>query len=295
MSRDKVALGFLLAFLSAVAGAVRYNLSVFAFEEHGFPYESFLAFALFVGLLCSTGHVLVKQGGRGFVPLKGRWREALLYGVLMAWGTFANFLGLNYLNETVVVSLAQSNILFTILLAVWLLGERFTAIEWVATAVILAGMFFLRPWTGGGQALGFAIVASGMLSGAFSTVVAKRGVRDIPPEVLMVWRNAVALAVTGTYVLVRHPLPTWNAATVAAGLAMGVAGPYLHGLFFLQALRYIDAAKAALTNRVQPAVVFVLSWLLLGKLPGRGEIASALLLVAGAFLLARARRDKRGA
>ncbi len=290
--RDKVALGYLLAFLSALTGAVRYNLAVFAHDAHGFEYVSFLAFALIVGLVCSTGHVLATRGPSGFVPLRGRWKQALLYGVLMAWGTLSSFLALNYLNETVVVSLAQSNILFTIILAVWLLGERFTRLEWLATTVILAGWFFLRPWQGGGQVIGFVIVASGMLSSAFSTVVAKRGVAGIAPEVLMVWRNAVALVVTGIYVFNKNPVPHWNAATLIAGIAMGITGPYLHGLFFLQALRHIDAAKAALTNRIQPAIVFVLSWLLLNKLPGQDEIMSAMLVVVGAFLLALASRRR---
>ena len=96
-------IGFLLAFASAVAGAARYNLAVYA-EGLGFSYVPFLAYALAVGLLCSSVHVLLVDGRKGFVPLAGRWREALLYGVLMAWSTLSHFLALHYLNETVIAS-----------------------------------------------------------------------------------------------------------------------------------------------------------------------------------------------
>jgi drug/metabolite transporter (DMT)-like permease len=288
MSDRKQSIGYLLAFASAVAGAVRYNLATYADTSYGFDYVPFLFWALAVGVLCSTTHVLAKDGWGGMVPLKGRWKQALLYGVLMAWGTLSHFIALRYLNETLMTSLSQTNILLTIALAVWLLGERFTRQEWIATFVIFGGVFLFRPWEGG-QLTGVLILATGLLAGAFSTVVAKKGVAGIPPRTLMVWRNVVALVVVGSYTLFL-PRPEFSWPIVIACVATGVTGPYLHGLFFLQALERIDAAKAALMNRVQPAIVFLLSWLFLSRLPTTPETVSALFLVAGTLWLALARR-----
>ncbi|MHC4550092.1 MAG: DMT family transporter [Planctomycetota bacterium] len=281
-------LGYLLAFGSAAAGAMRYNLAVFA-RPRGFDYVPFLFYALAVGVACSAVHVVARDGFRGFVPLRGRWRQALLYGLLMAWGTLSHFLALEYMNETVMSSLAQTSILFTIALAVWLLGERFTFKEWIATGVICAGIFFFRPWDVD-NLKGFAILMGGVLGAALATIGAKRWVEGVPPRVLMLWRNVVALAVVGTYTLLHYERPriTWE--TGLACVATGIVGPYLHGLFFLQALERIDAAKASLMNRVQPAIVFLLSWLLLDRLPGAREGWSALLLVVGTMGLVIARR-----
>lgn len=291
MRIDARSLGYLLAFASAVAGAARYNLAVFA-EEKGFEYVPFLALALAVGVLCSTVHVTVRDGRKGFVPLKGRWRHAFLYGALMAISTLCHFLALRYLNETVMTSLSQTSILLTIALAVWLLGERFTGMEWAATGVICCGVFLFRPWDGL-RLHGFLVIMAGVWAGALATVGAKRWVQGIPPRTLMLWRNAVALAVVGAYTLFL-PAPRLTAATVAAAVAAGIVGPYLHGLFFLQSLERIDAAKASLTNRIQPVIVFLLSWWFLGHLPERKDILSAALLVAGTVWLALARPSAGG-
>jgi len=284
--------GYLLAFGSAAAGAVRYNLAVWA-ERFGFSYVPFLAYALAVGLVCSSVHVLLRDGRAGFVPLAGRWRHALLYGLLMAWSTLSHFLALEYLNETVMTSLSQTNILLTIALAVWLLKERFTAMEWLATAVMLAGVFLFRPWDAG-RLTGFLVLMSGVVGGSFATIGAKHWVRGVPPQVLMVWRNAVALVLVGAYTFLRER-PVITPPTALACIATGIVGPYLHGLFFLQALRHIEAAKASLMNRVQPVIVFVLSWIFLARIPERADLVSAALLVVGAMGLVLARRPATAA
>jgi drug/metabolite transporter (DMT)-like permease len=287
VSLDRQSLGYLLAFLSAAAGAVRYNLAIFA-DERGFEFVPFLACALAVGLLCSTAHVSLRDGAKGFLPLRGRWHFALLYGLLMGWSALSHFLALRFLNEVVMTSLYQTVVLVTIALAVWLLGERFTRTEWIATAVICAGIFLFRPWELG-NLRGMLLILSGILSAAFANIGAKRWVQGTPPRVLMVWRNAIALLMVGTYVFFL-PTPTPTLPAILACVAAGIVGPYLHGLFFLQALERIDAAKAVLTGRIQPVIVFLLSWILLDRLPKGNEIASAALLVAGTLWLAAARQ-----
>lgn len=285
---NKRALGYWLAFASAAAGAVRYNVAVYGNQEHGVEYESLLALAMLVGVVLSGIHVAVRDGGAGFLPLRGRWKHALLYGALMSWSSLSHFVALHTINETVMVSLTQTTILFTILLAVWLLGERFTRGEWLATIVICSGILLFQPWESG-RAVGFAIVLSGAVSAAFATVVAKRRVKDIPPRVLMFWRNAVALVVVGVYAFVRFDLPPLTWEVILIGVAIGALGPYLHALFFLQALQYVDAAKAALVNRVQPALVFGISWLFLSRMVEVSDLVSMGLLIVGAVWLSTAR------
>ena len=120
------ALGYWLAFTSAAAGAVRYNVAVYGNHGYGVRYESLLALAFVVGVILSGAHVVIHDGVGGFDPLHGRWKQALLYGLLMSWSSLSHFIALNTINETVMSSLTQTSILFTIFLSVWLLGERFT-------------------------------------------------------------------------------------------------------------------------------------------------------------------------
>ncbi|MFQ5843497.1 MAG: DMT family transporter [Planctomycetota bacterium] len=283
-------LGYLLAFASAATGAIRFNLAVYAKGE-GFSLVPFLAGTLLVGTICSTAHVAVRDGLGGLSPLRQKTGSALLYGCLMAWSTLSHFLALYYLNETVMSSISQTSILFVIALAVCFLGERFTRREWFGLVTICAGLFLFRPWTGEGLRLkGFLLLMSGVVSGALATVGAKRWVEGVLPRVLMLWRNVVALLVVGALASA-YEAPRLTAATGVACAVTGILGPYLHGLFFLQALERVDAAKAALVSRVQPAIVFLVSWAFLARLPDRDEILSAALLLAGALWLVAARRQ----
>ena len=103
------------------------------------------------------------------------------------------------------------------------------------------------------------------------------------------WRRIITDVFNVPTVLVKNRAGAPYGDAILAGVATGVFGPYLHGLLFLQALERIDAAKAALMNRVQPAIVFVLSWLLLSRLPETDEIYSAAFLVVGCGWLAMSR------
>lgn len=293
MSAKHQELGYLLAFGSAAAGAVRFNLAVYAKVEYGFDYVSFLAYALLVGVVASGIHVLRTAGWKGFLPLKGRLHHALIYGVLMGWSTLAHFLALESLNETAMTSLGQTGILVSLGLAAWLLHERLTKQEWIATLVILAGVFLFKPWEAGHRT-GFLILLSGVVCGSLASVGAKRWVQGTSPEVLMVWRNLVAFVlVLGAALAMGKSKPEFQAPTVVACILTGVLGPYLHGLFFLQALQYISASRASLMGRVAPVIVFAVSYLVLNRVPSGKELGSAAVLTIGTFWLIWARPTKR--
>ena len=74
-----------------------------------------------------------------------------------------------------------------------------------------------------------------------------------------------------------------------ACIAAGILGPYLHGLFFLQALERVDAAKAALMSRIAPVIVFLVSWTLLNRVPELEDTLGAGVLLVGVLWLAAVR------
>jgi drug/metabolite transporter (DMT)-like permease len=80
---------------------------------------------------------------------------------------------------------------------------------------------------------------------------------------------------------------------VAAVIACGLLGPYLHGLFFLQALEHISASRASLMGRVQPVIVFITSWLLLARLPERNDLVSAAVILVGTVWLVLVRPARK--
>jgi len=280
---DGHALGYLLAFGSAAAGALRYNLAVLADQQYGFEYIPFLAWALVVGLIASTIHVVARDGFKGLKPVSGKFHHAVLYGLLMGWSTLAHFLALRTLNETTMTSLGQSGILISLIFAALLLGERLTRPELYATAVIIVGMFLFKPWDPGHRD-GFAILMSGLVCGSLASVKAKQWITGTTPRVLMVWRNLIAMILVFWF-NIGGPTPKFTTPAVIACIACGLLGPYLHGLLFLKALGHISASRASLMGRVQPVIVFVTSWLLLSRLPARSDLISAGVILLGTVWL----------
>ena len=138
------------------------------------------------------------------------------------------------------------------------------------------------------------ILLSGVVAAATASIGAKIWVGGTPPRVLLLWRNAIALALVGAYSLMFRSLPVFTTATIIACVATGLLGPYLHGLFFLQALERIEASKASLMGRVAPAVVLVISGLWLRHWPDRNELLTSAVLVTGVVWLALARSKQAG-
>jgi drug/metabolite transporter (DMT)-like permease len=111
----------------------------------------------------------------------------------------------------------------------------------------------------------------------------------------MVWRNLVACVLVFAITLPRGQAATdFTLPTAVACVLTGVLGPYLHGLFFLQALQFISASRASLMGRIQPVIVFAVSFVVLQRSPSAPELWSAAILTAGTFWLIRV-RPRRGA
>lgn len=151
------------------------------------------------------------------------WRNLGGYGVLIGVGQF----GLLYLAMRSQISpglaslVVQTQVFFTLLLAVGLRGERVAASTWLGLALAAGGVIVIASHTDGATtALGLGMVLAAALSWACANLLTQRAGR-IDMLAYVVWSSAFALPP-----LILLALLVDGPAQVAAGLAASDAGTW---------------------------------------------------------------------
>lgn len=173
------------------------------------------------------------------------------------------------------------------LLAAWLLlNERFSTRAMTAGLVALSGAIIMigMGQKGGLTSLGigeWAAVAA-TLSYIASTIVARKGLRDVPMGIFSVYRTIVgtlfyivlAIAIFGAHNFQDLLSPIlWNWIWVYAGIVI-VLGQIAWNL----ALKHASSGEVALATSFSPLAAIVIAMILLGENPGPGLIPGAVLI-----------------
>ncbi|WP_428512872.1 DMT family transporter [Roseovarius sp.] len=173
------------------------------------------------------------------------------------------------------------------LLAAWLiLNERFSARAMIAGLVALCGALVIIGMGDGGAAHDFgtgewaAIAAT--LSYIASTLVARKGLRDVPMGIFAVYRTlagsamyvVLAMAIYGPDVFrdIFSPI-LWSWIWLYTGIVI-VLGQVAWNL----ALKYADSGDIALATSFSPLAAIIIAMALLGEDPGAGLLPGAALI-----------------
>jgi O-acetylserine/cysteine efflux transporter len=218
------------------------------------------------------------------------WRQLAAYGVLIGVGQF----GLLYLSLKGAISpgmaslVVQTQVFFTIGLAMLLERERLRAFQVLALLLALAGIVLIG-WRSDASAtpLGLAMVLLAALSWAAGNLVGRRAGR-VDMLAYMVWSSAFAVPP-----LVALALVFEGPAAIAHGLAQAGTGTWLavawqaagNTLFGYAAWAWLQARHPAATVTPWalgvPVFGMASSALLLGEALPAWKIVAALLVMAG--------------
>lgn len=171
----------------------------------------------------------------------------------------------------------------------WLLGERVSGRQWLASAIGFAGVIFvLKPGSG---SLSWASLIS--IGGSFCyamMVVQSRQLRGTPDRVLVFWQTIGALAV-GT-VLVPFDWATPNLLDLILLAALGVISMTAH----LCIARSLKLAPAAVVAPIQYSLLLwaiVFGWLVFGDRPQPSMLFGAAIIVVAGVLVVRGRGSSK--
>jgi O-acetylserine/cysteine efflux transporter len=239
---------------------------------------------LSVELVAATAALWAVLLIRGYRPPPS-WPIAVLLGLLEP--------ALAYLGDTFGLSLTSAadgaiisglESALVVILAALVLGEAVSRAAAVAIALGLGGLVVLTSGGGHGTATGDLLIAGGVLSASFYSVVAKRFADDGDTLSLTTWQftaaTAVALAVAAARWAAgpgRLPVAVAPRYWLAAA-AVGVGGFGLSFLIYNKVIAAVDVGWAAIILNLIPAFGLLSSVILLGEDPTRAGIIGACLI-----------------
>jgi drug/metabolite transporter (DMT)-like permease len=283
---------YALALAAAAFFGASFPLSKLLLENVG-PVT--LAGLLYLSSGVSLGIVRVVLRGRSKHREAGLSKADLpwLVGVILSGGVAGPillFLGLSRTSAHVSALLANTEMLFTMVLAVALFGDFLIRREVIGAAAILVGATTVA-WAGARQAgadswLGPLLLLGSGLAWGFDNNFSQRISAKDPIQVASV-KGMISGAVNLVIAAATEGWPRLSPGLTASASAVGFFCYGLSIVFFLTALRDLGAARTSALFATAPGLAIALSWTLLGEVPGGWTAAGTLLMVPGAWLLIR--------
>jgi len=233
---------------------------------------------------------------RGAAPRrwpKGTRRLLLLHVLFSAAAVASLYTGLLTLDAAVASFLGRTEVLFTVLLAVLVLRERFTRGEALGAGIAVLGLLVVHQAAlaeTGKVPEGFWITVFGMGLMGGAEIFNKRLVPRLHPETLAFARAGGLGALFAVVALARGD----GLAPPAMADFLRIAGaallaPVLARTLYIRSLGVLDLSKAAVMMLLQPLFAAGIAWTFLGTSPTSFEWLGGLVLLVGCAVLVRAR------
>lgn len=276
--------------------------------------------ALFVTFLWSTSWVIIKVGLKDIPPLtfaglrytlaflcllplafrparrealrtltRREWARLALLGLLgIAITQGAQFAGLSYLPAVTVSLFFNFTPVAVALLAVAMLNERPTGLQWMGVALYIAGIaVYFYPGQVAGQAVGLIITAVGVLTNAISAVLGRQVNREerLHPVIVTVTTmgiGGVSLLATGVLVqgLLRLSPASWLAVGWLAVVNTALAFPLWN-----HTLRTLSAVESSIINSTMLVQIAAVAWIFLGEVQSPKEILGMVIVACGIIVV----------
>jgi O-acetylserine/cysteine efflux transporter len=241
-------------------------------------------------LIFTAGAVATRQHRPGSITKRG-WlliSGFCLCSILAIWLFWA---GLQRMDPTLAAFLNRSEVILTILLAIAFLHERFTRGEAVGATICIAGILLMRFTLRAEFSMGFWLVLTGAVFAGINEFIAKIAVRHVPVRTIM-WFRSLILAASFWLILMARNEPLTGLSTVWPGiLLLGVVGPVLARLAYMNALKLIPLTRAAIVAQTYPVFVLLLSLAVWRQMPTLREMTGGMAILVGCTIMILAREQ----
>jgi len=236
--------------------------------------------------------------GRGEQRLTGRDMKVIALlgfsGYYLA--SFLDFAGLQFISASLERLILYLNPTLVLLLGMALGGPRATPRQWTALGVSYIGVLLVFGhevnFTGPSTALGTALVFGSAVSYAIYLVFSGREVKRLGALRLTGWATSVACVLCLLQFVVLRPLSSAFAVAepvIWLSILNAVACTFAPVLMVMMAIERMGAAITAQTGMIGPLSTIAMGVLILGEPLNAWVGAGTLLVLAGVWLLARAR------
>jgi drug/metabolite transporter (DMT)-like permease len=281
--------GYLFAVSSALASAVATVVGKWNLESISPFLMNSLIFSVASVILIPFA---VKAGGLRTTRTisKSGWKWLLLFASTSMVSVLAFWSGVQRMDPTLAAFLNRAEVPVAIILGVLFLRERFTIWETIGTLISIGGIVVMRLSLRVEYSVGFWLVLSGALLFGYAEYCSKRALAYVEPLLLTTIRNLIMCALYwAVFVSVRADFAGLERVWPGV-IALGLLGPLLTRLLYLEGLKRMALSKAAVISQSQPVFVLVIAFAAFSQLPTLRETTGGLLILAGCILMIVARQ-----
>lgn len=290
MAPEKRSLGYLLAFLSAVAVSLVFITSKVAqqsMETLLFMFWWFAFASLWGGMIL----VLKRRDLLCYLGKMRRFKGFFLYFVFSeACASFLFFHLIKQVNPAIVSFIGSLTPLFVAIIAFFYIREELSPREILGGFISILGVVlitYVSPDITVGHTL---LVLLMVLIFAFNNVLIKKKTEDVPPILITLVRIFALFATYLALNLARGGLRLPNTVEGIYLVVGSFLGPILGMTFLFTALKYIKSTQASLIKNSQPFLVVLFSYLLLGTGVTSHQLWAGSLIILGISLMISDRR-----
>lgn len=227
--------------------------------------------------------------GRGPLLSRAATRDATLIAVfaLVLANVFQNY-GLRHTTAGMASILQEMAPLFTIFLAVALLGERVNGYIVAGALLAFAGtvLLFYDPGMGRSALLGNALMVLTALMYAASGIIGKRALATIHPGTLTVTVHLIGLVLLGPITVAVEPqgvaeVPRWSTATWTTIAVLAIFPTALGPLVWYYALRERSLSSMSILTYLIPMFAIFFDLMLTGTVMPAASLVFGIVLVTG--------------
>lgn len=281
--------GYFYTILATLAFSNVYVFSKAALNEISLP--------LFLFLICLFGFVInlvILIVKRGFVTLsevpRKMWWIFPTLGAIEIFTVSTFYASVNAISEPAVTGfLGNLFPLFTTILGIAFLKERFSPLETAGIFVVFAGAL-LTSYSGNLSWKDFFIPGVGLvvvncMGAATATVIVRAKVNNLTPEILSFNRIFCLLIFFSCWVTIAETPFIFSQKALTNTIFAAILDPVLAILLVYKAYQYIEASRGTIIQSTKGLLIIPVAYFYFGTLPAPHQIAGGVIAMVGVGII----------
>jgi len=287
--QTKIVKGYFYTILATIAFSNVYVFSKAALNEISLP--------RFLFLMCGVGFIInlvILAANGGFatlakVPRELGWIFPTL-GFLEIFTVSTFYAAVNAIPQPAVTGfLGNLFPLFTTIMGIVFLRERFSLIETAGIFVVFSGAL-LTSFSGNLTLKDFFIPGVGLvvlncLGAATATVIVRAKVNNLTPEILSFNRTFWLILFFSVWVIHAGTPFTFTAKAITNTVIAGILDPVLAILLVYKAYQYIEASRGTIIQSSKGVIIIPIAFLIFGTLPLPHQVAGGVIAMIGVAII----------
>ena len=287
--RKETVKGYFYTILATLAFSNVYVFSKAALNEISLPLFLFLmvsfGFAINLVILWIKGGFKILSD----IPRRMWWIFPTL-GCIEIFTVSTFYASINAISEPAVTGfLGNLFPLFTTMLGIIFLKERFTPIETLGVFIVFSGAL-LTSYSGNLDWKDFFIPGVGLvvlncLGAATATVIVRAKVNNLTPEILSFNRTFWLLIFFSAWVIITGTPITISTGALTNTVIAAILDPVLAILLVYKAYQYIEASRGTIIQSTKGLMIIPVAFFYFGTLPLPHQIAGGIIAMIGVVII----------